>query len=182
MSDQFLAAIAAVIVSVAGILAGAGATPASAVLARTCCFNECAPFPGSARSKSDVLSKHGSWSATVVGAQKVVAHDFHDGATFAIFAHQNGDVSLRLADPTWRFRQGQRVDISIDIDGRVFKGVAVANRCGVLDVAASKALVVAFYRGNQALIEVGEHRLAMDTLADAAAVIDDLSADVPASR
>lgn len=177
MSDKSRAAIAAVIVSVAGMLAGAWATPASAALAATCCFNECAPFPGSIPSTGGVLSKHGSWSAMVVGERKAVTHEFADGAAFAIFADPNGEASLRLTHPTWRFRQGQRVAISIDIDGHVFKGISIANRCGMLDVAVSKALVVAVYRGNQALIEIGEHRLIITTLADAAAAIDDLIAD-----
>jgi hypothetical protein len=170
-------AVAAVMVlGVAGMLAGPWASPASATLAPIRCFGECST--SSASTQGRVLSKHGNWSAVILGTRGMVVHEFDNGAKFAIVAHPNGEISLLLMHPDWRLQRDQRTDFSIDIDGHVFRGTSVANQDGVLDVVVSRTFVVAFYRGNQALIEIGEYRLAMTALADAAAAIDDVIADL----
>mgnify|MGYP000325928806 CR=1 FL=1 len=81
--------------------------------------------------------------------------------------------ALLLTHPDWRLKQGQRAEMSIRIDGEVFKGTAVANEHGLLEVdGASKDLLKALYNGRKGRIEVGDYSFDMTNLADAAAVID----------
>ena len=103
-------AVAAVMVlGVAGMLAGPWASPASATLAPIRCFGECST--SSASTQGRVLSKHGNWSAVILGTRGMVVHEFDNGAKFAIVAHPNGEISLLLTHPDWRLQRDQRADI-----------------------------------------------------------------------
>jgi len=168
----------------AGALAGALATPASAAPGQVCYFGECrasngpsaqpAPAPAPApKTQSRVVAKSGSWSATLVGDGAMIVDEFANGSKFAILAYPEGKLSLLLTHPDWRLKQGQRAEMAIRIDGEVFKGTAVADQYGMLEVdGASKDLLKALYNGRKGRIEVGDYSFDMTNLADAAAVID----------
>jgi hypothetical protein len=123
------------------------------------------------------VSQHGSWRAVLIGEGAMIYDQFDNGAKFAILAYPEGKLGLLLTHPEWRLRAGQRVEMSIRIDGDVYKGKAVANENGMLEVdGVSKELLKALYNGRTARIEVGEYRFDMTNLADAAAAIDDVAA------
>lgn len=162
----------------AGALAGFAAS-ASAAPGQVCYFGECRASTGPsaqtapAPTQSRVIAKSGSWSVTLVGQGAMVVDEFANGSKFAILTYPDGKLSLLLTHPDWRLKQGQRAEMSIRIDGEVFKGTAVANEHGLLEVdGASKDLLKALYNGRKGRIEVGDYSFDMTNLADAAAVID----------
>lgn len=165
----------------AGALVGPWVGPATAS-DRVCYFGECRG-ESAAESKPRVVSKRGSWSAVVLGKAAMIVDEFANGARFAILAHPEGKLGLLLTHPDWRLKAGQRAEMSVRIDGETFKGTAVANEKGVLEVEdASKDLLRALYRGRKGRIEVGDYSFDMTNLADATAVIDDAAAHLKASR
>ncbi|MFO1159420.1 MAG: hypothetical protein U1E60_11320 [Reyranellaceae bacterium] len=162
----------------AGVLAGSWAAPASAAPGQVCYFGECRtstaqvqPAPASTGSK--VIAKRGSWSAQLVGEGVMIVDEFANGSKFAIVTYPQGRFGLLLTHPDWRLKAGQRAEMSVKIDGEAYKGTAVVNEHGMLEVeSASKELLQALYRGRQGRIEVGDYSFTMTNLADAAAVID----------
>jgi hypothetical protein len=182
MIKRYRKAVSALLAfALAGALVGPWVSPAVAS-DRVCYFGECRG-ESAAQSKARVVSKRGSWSAVVVGKAAMIVDQFDTGAKFAILAYPNGKLSLLLSHPDWRLRAGHRVEISVKIDNEVFKGTAVANDKGVLEVDnASKDLLEAVYRGRKGRIDAGEYYFTMNNLADAAAVIDDAAAHLQASR
>ena len=161
-----------------GALAGFAA-PASAAPGQVCYFGECrastAPAAPSApaSTKSRVIAKSGSWSVTLVGQGAMIVDEFANGSKFAILAYPEGKFGLMLMHPEWRLRAGQRAEMSVTIDGEVYKGTAVANDKGILEVeGASREMLQRLYRGRQGRIEVGDYSFTMTNLADAKAVID----------
>ena len=166
-----------VALGLAGALAGPWA-PASAAPGQVCYFGECSASTAPAaptQSKARLLSKHGSWSAMVVGQGAMIVDEFANGAKFAILAYPEGKFGLLLTHPEWRLRKGERAELVIRIDGEAYSGEVVANENGMLEaVGASKALLTALYRGRKGLIEVGEYRFEMTNLGDAKAAIDDV--------
>jgi hypothetical protein len=162
----------------AGALAGT-ATPAAAAPGQVCYFGECrastgpATRPAPASTQSRVIAKSGSWSAVLVGEGAMIIDQFANGSRFAIVAYPEGKFGLMLMHPEWRLKAGYRAEMTVKIDGEVYKGVAVANDKGVLEVdGASKEMLKALYRGRQGRIEVGDYSFTMTNLADAKAVID----------
>jgi hypothetical protein len=175
-----MAVSAVLALGLAGALAGPWAAPASAAPGQVCYFGECsastAPSAPS-QSKARLLSKHGSWSAVLIGQGAMIVDEFANGSKFAILAYPEGKFGLLLTHPEWRLQRGQQVEMSIRIDGEVYKGKAVANEGGMLEVdGISKALLTALYRGQQGRIEIADYRFDMTNLADAAAAIDDVIA------
>jgi len=171
------AASALLALGVAGALAGPWAAPASAASGQVCYFGECSASSAptaSTQSKARVLARHGSWSAVAIGqGGAMVIDEFDNGAKFAILAYPNGGFGLLLTDPLWRLQKGQRTELSITIDGRVYKGEAVVSKHGMLEVdGVSPELLKALYRGRQGRIEVANYRFDMNNLADAAAAFD----------
>lgn len=174
----------------AGALAGSLAAPASAAPGQVCYFGECRastgqnvqPAPAPASTKSRVVARSGSWSVTLVGDGAMIVDEFANGSKFAILTYPEGKLGLLLTHPDWRLKQGQRAEMSIRIDGEVFKGTAVADEHGMLEVdGASKDLLKALYNGRQGRIEVGGYSFDMTNLADAAAVIDKAVAHLQAA-
>jgi hypothetical protein len=107
----------------------------------------------------------------------MIVDEFANGSKFAILAYPEGKFGLLLTHPEWRLQRGQQVEMSIRIDGEVYKGKAVANEGGMLEVdGISKTLLTALYRGQQGRIEIADYRFDMTNLADAAAAIDDVIA------
>lgn len=166
----------------AGTLAGSWVGPASAAPGQVCYFGECsnsvapAAAPSSQTIESRTLSKHGSWKAVVVGEGAMIIDEFDNGAKFGVLAYPGGKFGLLLSHPEWRLTAGQSVEMIVRIDGEAFKGTAVANEKGLLEVdGVSKELVTALYRGRTGQIEVGKYRFDMTNLADAAAAIDSLA-------
>jgi hypothetical protein len=166
----------------AGALAGSWTGPASAAPGQVCYFGECstsatpvAPAPSAQSSEARTLPKHGSWKAVVIGQGSMIVDEFDNGAKFAILAYPEGKIGLLLSHPDWRLKRGQQIELTVRIDGEVFKGTAVINEKGFLEVdGVGKAFVAALYRGRKGQIEVGDYRFDMTNLADAAAAIDDL--------
>ncbi|MFO1159404.1 MAG: hypothetical protein U1E60_11240 [Reyranellaceae bacterium] len=168
-------------------LAGVLAAPASAAPGQVCYFGECRPSVASNAAPSapapatvptsqarGVVAKRGSWSATLIGDGAMFIDQFDNGAKFAILAYPEGKVGLLLTHPEWRLKAGQRVEMTIRIDNDLYKGTAVANEQGMLEVdGASKDLLPALYRGRKGRIEVANYSFDMTNLADAAAVIDE---------
>lgn len=156
------------------------ASSGSASAGQVCYFGECsasstsiAPSSTSTQSKARLLAKHGSWSAVLVGQGAMVVDEFANGSKFAILTYPGGKFGLLLTHPEWRLPRGQRAEMTIRIDGDVYKGNAVANENGMLEVdGPSKALLTALYRGQKGQISVGDYRFDMTNLADAAAAID----------
>jgi hypothetical protein len=183
MSSKSLTASALLTIGVAGMLAGSWVGPASAAPGQACYFGECststapAAPPASAQpSEARTLPKHGSWKAVVIGQGSMIVDEFDNGAKFAILAYPEGKIGLLLSHPDWRLKRGQQIELTVRIDGEVFKGTAVVNEKGFLEVeGVSKALVAALYRGRKGQIEVADYRSDMTNLADAAAAIDDLA-------
>ena len=171
-----MAVSALLALGVAGALAGPWAAPASAASGQVCYFGECSASSAptaSTQSKARVLSRHGSWSAVAIGQGAMVIDEFDNGAKFAILAYPNGRFGLLLTDPQWRLQKGQRTELSITIDGQVYKGDAVVNKDGMLEVdGVSRDLLKALYRGQKGRIEVASYRFDMNNLADAAAAIN----------
>lgn len=166
----------------AGALAGVAA-PVSAAPGQICYFGECrpstgpgvqtTPAPAPVSTQSKLIAKHGSWSALLVGNGAMIVDEFANGSKFAILAYPEGKFGLMLTHPEWRLKAGQRAEMSVTIDGEVYKGTAVANDKGILEVdACSKEMLKALYKGRQGRIEVGGYSFTMTNLADAAAVID----------
>ena len=164
----------------AGGLAGF-AVPASAAPGQVCYFGECRastgpsvqPKPAPASTQSRLIAKRGSWSAVLVGEGAMIIDEFANGSKFAIVAYPEGKFGLMLMHPEWRLKAGHRAEMSVKIDGEVYKGTAIANGKGILEVeGASKDMLKALYRGRQGRIEVGDYSFTMTNLADAKAVID----------
>ena len=158
----------------AGSLAGFSA---SAAPGQVCYFGECraqaAPATAPASTQSRVIAKRGSWSAVLVGDGAMIIDEFANGSKFAIVAHPEGKFSLMLMHPEWRLKAGQQAAMLVKIDGEVYKGTAVANDKGILEVeGASREMLQRLYRGRQGRIEVGDYSFTMTNLADAKAVID----------
>ncbi|MFO1159430.1 MAG: hypothetical protein U1E60_11370 [Reyranellaceae bacterium] len=182
MVKRFRKAVSALLAfGLVGALAGPLAVPAAAA-DQTCYFGECrGESPG--QSKARTVSKHGSWTAVVFGSGAMIVDEFANGSKFAILAYPGGKLGLLLTHPDWRLKAGQRAGISVKVDGEVFKGTAVANEQGLLEVdGVAKDLLKAIYRGRKGRIEVGDYSFDMTNLADAAAVIDDAAAHLQASR
>jgi hypothetical protein len=176
LNKSRVAVSALLALGVAGALAGPWAAPASASSGQVCYFGECrassAPT-APAQSKARVLARHGSWSAVAVGQGAMIVDEFEGGAKFAILAFPSGSFGLLLTNPQWRLQKGQRTEMSINIDGQVYKGEAVVNKDGMLEVdGVSRDLLKALYRGRQGHIEAANYRFDMYNLADAAAAID----------
>jgi hypothetical protein len=176
LNKSRVAVSALLALGVAGALAGPWAAPASAASGQVCYFGECrassAPA-ASTQSKSRELARHGSWSAFAIGQGAVVVDEFKGGAKFAIVAFPSGSFGLLLANPQWRLQAGQRIEMSITIDGHAYKGQAVVNKDGMLEVdGVSRDLLKALYRGRQGHIEAANYRFNLANLADAAAAID----------
>ncbi|MGD9881185.1 MAG: hypothetical protein AB7F22_21340 [Reyranella sp.] len=182
MVKRYRKAVSALLAfGLAGALVGPWVGPAAAS-DRVCYFGECRG-ENAAQSKPRVVSKRGSWSAVVLGKAAMIVDEFANGARFAILAHADGKLALLLSHPDWRLKAGQRAEMSVRIDGETYKGTAVANETGVLEVEdASKDLLKALYRGRKGRIEVGDYSFDMTNLADAAAVIDDAVVHLKASR
>lgn len=166
----------------AGVLAGVAA-PASAAPGQICYFGECrpstgpsaqtTPAPAPVSTQSKLIAKRGSWSALMIGDGAMVVDEFANGSKFAILAHPDGKFGLMLMHPEWRLKPGQRAEMTVKIDGEVYKGTAVANDKGILEVdGCSKEMVKALYDGRQGRIEVGDYSFTMTNLADAKAVFD----------
>ena len=168
----------------AGALAGT-ASPAAAAPGQVCYFGECrastgpsaqptpAPTPTPASTQSKLIAKRGSWSAVLVGEGAMIIDEFANGSKFAIVAYPEGKFGLMLMHPEWRLKAGQRAEMSVKIDGETYKGTAVANDKGILEVdGCSKDMLKALYRGRQGRIEVGDYSFTMTNLGDAKAVID----------
>ena len=168
----------------AGALAGM-TTPASAAPGQVCYFGECRASTGpSARpaqpaapttvsTQSKLIARRGSWSAVMIGEGAMIVDEFANGSKFAILAYPEGKFGLMLMHPEWRLKAGQRAEMSVTIDGEVYKGTAVANDKGILEVeGASREMLQRLYRGRQGRIEVGDYSFTMTNLADAKAVID----------
>ncbi|WP_395714224.1 hypothetical protein [Reyranella sp.] len=168
----------------AGALAGMTA-PASAAPGQVCYFGECrtstrpsaqatpAPAPTPASTQSKLIAKRGSWSAVLVGEGAMIIDEFANGSKFAIVTYPEGKFGLMLMHPDWRLKAGQRAEMSVKIDGETYKGTAVANDKGILEVdGCSKDMLKALYRGRQGRIEVGDYSFTMTNLADAKSVID----------
>ena len=167
-------------------LAGAAAgiaTPAGAAPGQVCYFGECrtstgpsaqvAPAPAPASTQSKLIAKRGGWSAVLVGEGAMIIDEFANGSKFAIVAYPEGKFGLMLMHPEWRLKAGQRAEMSVKIDGETYKGIAVANDKGPLEVdGCSKDMLKALYRGRQGRIEVGDYSFTMTNLADAKSVID----------
>ncbi|MGE0577049.1 MAG: hypothetical protein AB7F22_26740 [Reyranella sp.] len=165
-------------------LAGAAAgiaTPASAAPGQVCYFGECRtstgpsvrPAPTPASTQSKLVARRGSWSAVLVGERAMIIDEFANGSKFAIVAHPEGKFGLMLMHPEWRLRAGQRAEMSVTIDGEVYKGTAVADDRGILEVdGCSKEMLQKLYRGREGRIEVGNYSFTMTNLGDAKAVID----------
>jgi len=167
-------------------LAGAAAglaSPASAAPGQVCYFGECrastgpstqsAPAPTPASTQSKVIARRGSWSAVLVGEGAMIIDEFANGSKFAIVAYPEGKFGLMLTHPEWRLKAGQRAEMSVKIDGETYKGTAVANDKGILEVdGCSKEMLKALYGGRQGRIEVGDYSFTMTNLADAKSVID----------
>src|SRR5215471_16852280 len=127
MSRKAVSAVLAL--GLVGALAGSGAGPAAA--GQVCYFGECTasttPSPSStAQPKARPVSQHGSWRAVLIGEGAMIYDQFDNGAKFVILAYPEGKFGLLLTHPEWRLRAGQRVEMSIRIDGDVYKGKAVA--------------------------------------------------------
>jgi hypothetical protein len=182
MVKRYRKAVSAVLAfGLAGALAGPLVGPAAAA-DQVCYFGECRG-ESTSQSKPQVISQRGSWSAVISGKSALIVDEFKNGARFAILAYPEGKLDLLLSHPDWRLKAGQRAAMSVRIDGEVFKGTAVANDKGYLEVdGASKDLLKALYRGRQGRIEVGDYSFDMTNLADAAAVIDAAAAHLQASR
>lgn len=165
----------------AGALAGM-TTPASAAPGQVCYFGECRASTGpsarpapatTASTQSKLIARRGSWSAVMIGEGAMIVDEFANGSKFAILAYPEGKFGLMLMHPEWRLRAGQRAEMSVTIDGEVYKGTAVANDKGILEVeGASREMLQRLYRGRQGRIEVGDYSFTMTNLADAKAVID----------
>lgn len=167
-------------------LAGAAAglaSPASAAPGQVCYFGECrastgpsaqpAPAPTPASTQSKVIARRGSWSAVLVGEGAMIIDEFANGSKFAIVAYPEGKFGLMLTHPEWRLKAGQRAEMSVKIDGETYKGTAVANDKGILEVdGCSKEMLKALYGGRQGRIEVGDYSFTMTNLSDAKSVID----------
>lgn len=167
-------------------LAGAAAgiaSPAAAAPGQVCYFGECrtstgpgtqaAPAPTPASTQSKLIAKRGSWSAVLVGEGAMIIDEFANGSKFAIVAYPEGKFGLMLMHPEWRLKAGQRAEMSVKIDGETYKGTAVANDKGILEVdGCSKDMLKALYRGRQGRIEVADYSFTMTNLADAKSVID----------
>lgn len=162
-------------------LGGVLAAPASAAPGQVCYFGECRPStnqsakaqPAPASTQSKVIAKSGSWSLTRVGDGAMIVNQFNNGSKFAILVYPEGKLSLLLTHPDWRLQKGQKAQMSVTIDGEVYKGTAVADDYGMLEVdGASKDLLKALYNGRKGRIEVGNYSFDMTNLADVAAVID----------
>jgi hypothetical protein len=111
----------------------------------------------------------------VIGQGAMIADEFDIGAKFAVFADPEGSIGLLLSHPEWRLGRGQPVQMTVRIDGQVFRGMAVPDEKSFLEVdGVSKAFLLALYRGQQGRIEIAHYRFDMTNLADAAAAIDDL--------
>lgn len=161
------------------------ASPASAAPGQVCYFGECrastgpsaqptpVPAPTPASTQSKLIAKRGSWSAVLVGEGAMIIDEFANGSKFAIVAYPEGKFGLMLMHPEWRLKAGQRAEMSVKIDGETYKGTAVANDKGILEVdGCSKDMLKALYRGRQGRIEVGDYSFTMTNLADAKSVID----------
>lgn len=170
----------------AGALAGMS-TPASAAPGQVCYFGECrtstgpsaqaapapAPAPTLASTQSKLIARRGSWSAVMVGEGAMIIDEFANGSKFAIVAYPEGKFGLMLMHPEWRLKAGQRAEMSVTIDGETYKGTAVANDKGILEVdGCSKEMLQKLYRGRQGRIEVGDYSFTMTNLTDAKSVID----------
>jgi hypothetical protein len=173
-------AVSAVLaLGLAGALGGSWVAPASA--GQVCYLGECGISKASGTSSTQpnarLLSQHGSWKAVLIGQGAMIYDQFDNGAKFAILAYPEGKFGLLLSHPEWHFKAGQRPELSISIDGDVYKGKAVVNENGMLEVdGVSKDLLKALYNGRKGRIEVGEYSFDMTNLADAAAAIDDVVA------
>jgi hypothetical protein len=180
MFKQSRKAVSAVLaLAVAGAVAGSWAAPASAAPGQVCYFGECgvSTVSGSPSTTSNarLLSQHGSWKAVLIGQGAMVYDQFDNGAKFAILAYPEGKFGLLLSHPEWHLKAGQGAELSISIDGDVYKGKAVVNDNGMLEVdGVSKELLKALYNGRKGRIEVGGYSFDMTNLADAAAAIDDV--------
>ena len=170
------------------------ASPASAAPGQVCYFGECrtstgpsaqptpVPAPTPASTQSKLIAKRGSWSAVLVGEGAMIIDEFANGSKFAIVAYPEGKFGLMLMHPEWRLKAGQRAEMSVKIDGETYKGTAVANDKGILEVdGCSKDMLKALYRGRQGRIEVGDYSFTMTNLADAKSVIDAVLAHLQAS-
>jgi hypothetical protein len=173
LNKSRVAVSALLALGVAGALAGPWTAPASAASGQVCYFGECRASAAPAQSKARVLARHGSWSAIAIGHGAMIVDEFENGARFAILAFPNGSFGLLLTDPQWRLQKGQRTEMSINIDGQVYKGEAVVNKDGMIEVdGVSRDLLKALYRGQKGRIDVANYRFDMNNLADAAAAID----------
>jgi hypothetical protein len=183
MFDKSRAALAAILaIGLTGSLVGSFVGPALAAPGQTCYFGECGPGATPARTEQAqpgnqavMIGTHGNWKAMMVGQGAMIVDQFDNNAKFAILVYPEGKVGLMLSHPDWHLTKGQQVQMTINIDGHVFKGTAVAGDGSVLEVdGVSKELATAFYKGQKGRIEVGQYKFDMTNLADAAAAIDDV--------
>ena len=176
---------AALALALAGALAGASTAPASAAPGQVCYFGECStstapsPAPANNQAKARPLPQHGSWRSVLIGQGAMVYDQFDNGAKFAILFYPEGKFGLLMGHPEWHLKAGQQASMTVRIDGDVYTGKAVANDNGLLEVdGVSKELLKALYNGRKGRIEVGDYSFDMTNLADAAAAIDDVIAQL----
>jgi hypothetical protein len=103
----------------------------------------------------------------------VVLDRFENGATFGILDPRDGDISLAVDDPDWELEEGQRVPMSLEIDGRKYTGVAVAGGATTVAMAHVPGRVIeAMVQGQRATLTVGHDRFSMDLTNAAESIFD----------
>lgn len=140
---------------------------------QVCYFGECGSVAQASRPRS--LGTHGSWSAVAVNGDVLVLDRFNDGSSFAVIDPRNGDLGLAVSEPTWHLQQGQRMTLTIAVDGREFSGEAVAANDTTVVAHVAKSLIAALVKGQQAVLTVSGYQFTMH-LADAAPAIADAAA------
>jgi hypothetical protein len=140
-------------------------------LGQICYFGECgAAAPA---SQANAFARHGSWSAVAVDGGVMVMDRFNDGSAFAIVDPSNGKLGLAVSAPDWHLRKGRQMSLSIDVDGTVFAGEAVAADGTTVVVGdITKSLIEALAKGQKAVVTVAGERFEMH-LADAAPTLAD---------
>jgi hypothetical protein len=163
-------------------LAGSLTAPATAAPGDICYFGECrssaapaTPAPSAQPAQIRTVAQHGSWKAIAVGTGAMVVDEFDNGAKFAVLIYPDGKLGLMVSHPTWNLNRGQQIEMRVQIDGEAFRGTAVVNESGILEInSLNKSLLAALYRGRKGLVEAGGYRFEMTNLADAAAAIDSM--------
>jgi hypothetical protein len=123
------------------------------------------------------VAEFGSWIACASDKSVMVKDRFKDGSYFALLKIKDGGTVLVLHDPAWNLNEGNRVAVKIDVDGDVYNANLVALNATTLSFEnVGKDFLRSFYRGQKAVITVGNDRWEM-TLANAAKAIDALVAE-----